>query len=246
MGPEDDLFALPEWEMKSHGYGFDMQKALYEKYYGLPAAIPGTSHHETSKAIDFSQHYGMSANKMAEYLKANVAAMKKFHEVEVTYLFLGGPAHGQRYNTQGLWSWKIWEPQKVEFAKASDNEVPTLPMDKAHVYHRQEVSAGAGQTVTVYIHDSFAASDDQWISKLLVDVLGPKPEQKKPVVETAKEPWASIEWDAPQTEEETKEEVSDGLRITVGGKTFEWKLDDDQIHGILAWAENSLGEGKDI
>ena len=210
------------------------------------------------KEILFGQHYGMGTQKledmMVKYSEADVKATQAFSDhlkylkakaeakakqKYIGHLFLGGPEHGKRHKTDGQWVVKVPVPGK------QSEYLATWSMDDAPVgvgytvvsYVRQKIMLPGSNYAEVYVLDDpkmmGTGQKDQLIAQHMLNffsthenevntpVLPPPPEPVKP---------------AP---------VEDGIKITIGGKTIEWTADAAQLSGLLSWAAQSLGPGKE-
>lgn len=157
--------------------------------------------------------------QVMEHLK-----IKKLPAPPKSHLFIGGPVNGQRLETQGKYLFEIMLPAPQPAFSTSIDYSKMLPSMEiqTHVYFRREVHIGT-HFIEIYVYDSPAVNEDDVWAAIADLVMYPK----EPVFP---EPKAT-----PQ-----------GVRITVDGKTLEWKLDDPQVAGILAWAQQSLGAGKEV
>lgn len=216
------------------------------------------------KELNFAQHYGAGANKIQEfygqiqqYANQDIEAVKAMLEKQmfpgmpakqkktVGYIFLGGSLHGQRVITDGHWLWETHLPVKPDFTgiwtMEDDLTLPTVGYT-IEKYLMQKImlpgyaSHGGGNYAEVYILDDASKAGTGYKDKLIADFMlsffSPiENEVNTPVLPTLPEP--------------TPVPVSDGLRITIGGKTIEWTPGENQLEGLLSWAAQSLGPGKD-
>ena len=218
----------------------------------LKAGKAGVKMTPEQKTILFAMHYGAGANKIAAYAQQDVDAAKAIYAElydgvktpkakEVGHLFLGGTLHGQRALTDGQWNIQVPVYDKPNvIGKWDEFEVPTVGYTVQN-YIRQKIMLPGHNTpyAEVFILDEHGAlgtgNKDKLIGQHMLDFFSPMqnsvntpvlPPLPKPVVQ---EPV----------------QKTDGLRITIGGKTIEWTVDQNQLEGLLSWAAQSLGPGKE-
>lgn len=217
------------------------------------------------KELNFAKHYGMGTAKIEEmllqqYAAQDIEAVKVMLEKQmfpgmpakqkpVGYIFLGGSLHGQRVVTDGHWIWETHLPVNPNFAgiwtMEDDLTLPTVGYT-IEKYLMQKImlpghaAHGGGNYAEVYVLDDAFKMGTGYKDKLIADFMLSFFSPIENEVNTPVQPQLSEPTPAPPVP------VSDGLRITIGGKTIEWTPDENQLEGLLSWAAQSLGPGKDI
>lgn len=157
---------------------------------------------------------------------------------EVGHLFIGGPLHGQRAITEGTskYYYKVAITSQAFGMSVKDtsyNETyPTIGYDIcAYVMRKVMIPTG---TVWVYALDTLTNHEFELeFGKYLTDFFSEKENTVNTPVPPLPKPSKPVQ-------------ISDGLRITIGGQTIEWTPDESQLAGLLSWAAQSLGPGKDV
>lgn len=210
------------------------------------------------KELNFAKHYGMGtakiADMIADYAASDVEAVMAMFNAQkeqmaptIGHLFLGGSMHGKRMPTHGQWMVTIPLPSKPSLANPfKDPEVygTFLPKIEMETYVVQKLvlpGTGPENYAEVFIlQDSLteigAGNKDNLIAEYMRQLLSPKQNSvNTPVLPPLPEPTPAPDPVPP----------TDGLRITIGGRTIEWTPDDSQLAGLLSWAAQSLGPGKE-
>ena len=237
--------ALPDW----------LSQPMYS-----PGPTLKDMHHlkHLLKELNFGMHYGAGTEKLAaihdqiqQYSDLDIALMKAMMGPAtpapiIGHLFLGGPLHGQRIKTNGMWHYQHQVPVKPNAIGiwSKDDELPTVGYSVVN-YVQQKIMLpgpkhGEVEYAIVYVaesqaHEMGTGKKDALFGQYMKDYLSDiQTSANTPVKPPLPEPIP-----APPVP------VSDGLRITIGGKTIEWTPDENQLAGLLSWAAQSLGPGKD-
>lgn len=216
MGPEDGFDGV-DYIHLSHYAGQDVQ----------------TTQQMLAKQVLFGKHYGAGAKKIQEWMGQWVDAVKP---QKVGFIFLGGPLHCQRIKTDGSWDYKHIEQAPPTFAHLQSDEPPKIASYKVSHYVLKKIYLPSQDYALAYVYQPDLYMTDKllgdYLSKFFSDELNDVNAALLPVMPPLPEPPKPVQ-------------VPDGLRITIGGKTIEWTPDENQLAGLLSWAAQSLGPGKD-
>lgn len=209
------------------------------------------------KELMFGMHYGAGTSKLAdiaeqhgiEYSKADIEAIKAMYEStfapkpeKIGHLFLGGTMHGKRVKTHGMWLVEIPVPVKPNaIGLWSADELSTVGYTVQKYVLQKIALPGKDPSLSaeVFVLDEPDLMGTGYKDKLISEYMAKFFSTEKNSVNTPVLPPTPEPIPAPPVQ------VADGLRITIGGKTIEWTPDESQLQGLLSWAAQSLGPGKE-